>query len=64
MTEARAANLPYHPFDLTKVWYHEDAPLIEVGVLKLNRNPKNYSINRTCAVVALHGGNRSILYTR
>ena len=42
MSEAQAANLPYHPFDLTKVWLHADAPLIEVGVLELNRNPDNY----------------------
>ncbi|MGB5232076.1 MAG: catalase [Desulfoprunum sp.] len=42
MTEEQAAQLPYHPFDLTKVWYHRDAPLIEVGVLELNRNPENY----------------------
>ena len=42
MSEAQAAKLPYHPFDLTKVWHHADAPLIEVGVLELNRNPDNY----------------------
>jgi catalase len=32
----------YNPFDLTKVWPHEDYPLIDVGVLELNRNPENY----------------------
>ena len=32
----------YNPFDLTKVWPHADYPLIEVGVLELNRNPENY----------------------
>ena len=32
----------YNPFDLTKVWPHGDYPLIEVGVLELNRNPDNY----------------------
>jgi catalase len=42
MTEAKAKKLPYHPFDLTKVWFHKDAPLIEVGVLELNKNPENY----------------------
>ena len=42
MTEEQAAALPYHPFDLTKVWFKKDAPLIEVGVLELNRNPDNY----------------------
>ena len=42
MTEEAAAKLPYNPFDLTKVWYHKDAPLQEVGVMELNRNPDNY----------------------
>ncbi len=42
MPEAEAARCPYNPFDLTKVWYHSDYPLIEVGVLELNRNPENY----------------------
>lgn len=42
MPEADAEKLPYHPFDLTKVWYHKDYPLHEVGVLELNRNPENY----------------------
>ena len=32
MTEEEATQLPYNPFDLTKVWYKEDFPLIEVGV--------------------------------
>ncbi|WP_345243817.1 catalase [Pontibacillus salipaludis] len=30
------------PFDVTKVWPHDDYPLIEVGKMVLNRNPKNY----------------------
>jgi catalase len=42
MPEQDAAKRPYNPFDLTKVWYHGDYPLIEVGVLELNRNPENY----------------------
>ncbi len=42
MAEADAEKLPYHPFDLTKVWYHQDVPMYEVGVLELNRNPENY----------------------
>jgi catalase len=42
MPEKDAAKLPYHPFDLTKVWFKKDYPLIEVGVLELNRNPENY----------------------
>ncbi len=42
MPEADAAKTPYNPFDLTKVWPHKDYPLIEVGVMELNRNPDNY----------------------
>jgi len=42
MTEKDAASRSANPFDLTKVWPHKDYPLIEVGVLELNRNPENY----------------------
>jgi catalase len=42
MPEADAAKVPYHPFDLTKIWPHKDYPLIEVGVMELNRNPENF----------------------
>ncbi|HRW19807.1 MAG TPA: catalase [Dermatophilaceae bacterium] len=42
MPEADAATVPYHPFDLTKVWPKGDYPLIEVGEFELNRNPDNY----------------------
>lgn len=42
MPEKEAANCSYNPFDLTKVWPHSDYPLIEVGVMELNRNPENY----------------------
>ncbi|OWY37789.1 catalase [Xenophilus sp. AP218F] len=42
MTEQQARDCPFNPFDLTKVWSHKDYPLIEVGVLELNRNPDNY----------------------
>lgn len=42
MPEADAGKHWYNPFDLTKVWPHKDYPLIEVGVLELNRNPENY----------------------
>jgi catalase len=42
MAEADAEKTRYNPFDLTKVWPHKDYPLIEVGVLELNRNPDNY----------------------
>ncbi len=42
MPEEDAEKTPFNPFDLTKVWPHGDYPLIEVGVLELNRNPENY----------------------
>ncbi|MYN15805.1 catalase [Rugamonas sp. FT107W] len=42
MPEAEASKVPYNPFDLTKIWPHKDYPLIDVGVLELNRNPENY----------------------
>ncbi len=42
MPEADADKTPYNPFDLTKVWPHKDYPLIEVGIVELNRNPENY----------------------
>ncbi|MNJ96084.1 Catalase [compost metagenome] len=42
MPEKDAEKVPYHPFDLTKVWPKGDYPLIEVGVLELNRNAENY----------------------
>ncbi|NOR29602.1 MAG: catalase [Sulfitobacter sp.] len=31
-----------NPFDLTKVWPHDDYPLIEVGKLTLNQNPTDF----------------------
>ena len=42
MTEAQAEQVTYNPFDLTKVWPHGDFPLLEVGILELNRNPESY----------------------
>lgn len=42
MTEEQADNMPYNPFDLTKVWYKDEFPPIEVGYFELNRNPDNY----------------------
>ncbi len=42
MTEEQAKEMPYNPFDLTKVWYKKDFPLIEVGYFELNKNPDNY----------------------
>jgi catalase len=42
MPEKEAAICSHNPFDLTKVWPHKDYPLIDVGILELNRNPENY----------------------
>lgn len=42
MPEADAKDYRFNPFDLTKVWPHADYPLIDVGVMELNRNPENY----------------------
>src|SRR5690606_13341096 len=42
MPEAEAETYRFDPFDLTKVWYKEDYPLIEVGEFELNRNPENF----------------------
>ena len=42
MTDEQAAKHKHNPFDLTKVWPKKDYPLIEVGVMELNRYPDNY----------------------
>lgn len=42
MTDEQAKQHKHNPFDLTKVWPKADYPLIEVGVLELNRYPENY----------------------
>lgn len=42
MTEEQAEQYKENPFDITKTWSHKEFPLIEVGVLELNRNPDNY----------------------
>ncbi|MEG0961595.1 MAG: catalase [Lachnospiraceae bacterium] len=42
MTEEQAKNHYENPFDITKIWRHKEFPLIEVGVMELNRNPENY----------------------
>jgi catalase len=42
MTQTQAETHPDNPFDLTKVWKHAEYPLIEVGIVELNRNPTNY----------------------
>ena len=45
MPEAEAEKVPYHPFDLTKVWPKGDYPLIEVGEFELNKNPENFFLD-------------------
>jgi catalase len=42
MTQDQAESFRWSPFDLTKVWPHGEFPLIEVGMMELNRNPENY----------------------
>ncbi len=42
MAEKDVAKLPYHPFDLTRVWLHRDGLPIDVGVMEHNRNPENF----------------------
>ncbi len=37
-----AAEYKFDPFDVTKVWFKKDYPLIPVGKMVLNRNPQNY----------------------
>lgn len=42
MNDEQAKNYKHNPFDLSKVWSQKEFPLIEVGVMELNRNPENY----------------------
>jgi catalase len=42
MPEKDAGSYHINPFDLTKVWPKKDYPLIEVGVMELNRNAENH----------------------
>ena len=42
MTDAQAQTFKHNPFDLTKVWPHAAFPLINVGIMELNRNSDNY----------------------
>jgi catalase len=41
MTEEQACKHHENPFDVTKTWSQKAFPLIDVGVLELNRNPEN-----------------------
>lgn len=42
LAENEVDKLGFNPFDVTKVWPHKIAPLIEVGELILNKNVENY----------------------
>ncbi len=42
MTFRQAESVSFNPFDITKVWPHDQWPLHEVGRMVLNRNPVNY----------------------
>ncbi|AJC84154.1 catalase [Campylobacter peloridis] len=42
LKEDEVDKLGFNPFDLTKVWPHSIAPLIEVGEMVLNKNVQNY----------------------
>nr|ADW08700.1 catalase [Pinctada fucata] len=42
MSFQEAEKFRYNPFDLTKIWPQGEFPLIPVGRMVLNRNPKNY----------------------
>lgn len=42
MSEEQATQHHENPFDVTKTWSQKEFPLIEVGVIELNRNPLNY----------------------
>ena len=42
MTEEQAKSFSWNPFDVTKIWPHSSFPLLDVGILELNRIPANY----------------------
>lgn len=42
MTEEQSKEFRWNPFDVTKVWFHDEFPLIEVGEMELNEIPVNY----------------------
>jgi catalase len=37
-----AADYRFNPFDMTKVWPHQDYPTIPIGRMVLDRNPENF----------------------
>ncbi|CAF2909979.1 unnamed protein product [Rotaria sp. Silwood2] len=48
VTHDQAKNLPYNPFDLTKVFSQKDFPLRRIGKMTLNENPENYFAPSLC----------------
>lgn len=42
MDEEQAKEFRWNPFDPTKVWFHSDFPLIEIGEMELNEIPEDY----------------------
>jgi catalase len=42
MPPEEAKTYRWNIFDITKVWPHADFPLVEIGRMRLDRNPKNY----------------------
>lgn len=42
MTPEQAKEYRFDPFDVTKVWFHDDFPLIRVGKMVLDKNPENF----------------------
>ncbi len=42
MPELDAEKTSYNPFDLTKIWPHDEYPPIDIGIMELNRNADNY----------------------
>jgi catalase len=42
MAFEEAKTYRFNPFDLTKVWPHDDYPLVDVGTLTLNRNVADF----------------------
>ena len=42
MTEEQAQEFRWNPFDVTKVWFQNEFPLMEVGEMELNEIPNNF----------------------
>lgn len=42
MNEKQAKEFKFNPFDITKIWSHKEFPLIDVGIMELNKIPENY----------------------